>query len=56
MKKNMIGRVSAMTMAGAMMFGGMQIPALAATADMTGWYSFRKCWKCRMRRAQVCQM
>lgn len=33
MKKKMIGRVSAMTVAGVMMFGGMQIPAMAATGD-----------------------
>lgn len=42
MKKNMIGRVSAMTMAGAMMFGGMQIPALAATGDNDGVVQFQK--------------
>lgn len=33
MKKKMIGRVSAMTVAGVMMFGGMQIPTLAANGD-----------------------
>ena len=33
MKKRMIGRVSAMAVAGTMMFGGMQIPAMAATGD-----------------------
>ena len=33
MKKKMIGRVSAMTVAGVMMFGGMQIPAMAATGS-----------------------
>ena len=33
MKKKMIGRVSALTVAGVMMFGGMQIPAMAATGD-----------------------
>lgn len=33
MKKKMIGRVSAMAVAGTMMFGGMQIPAMAATGD-----------------------
>ena len=42
MKKKMIGRVSAMTMAGAMMFGGMQIPALAATGDNDGVVQFQK--------------
>ena len=42
MKKKMIGRVSAMAVAGTMMFGGMQIPALAATGDNDGVVQFRK--------------
>ena len=33
MKKKMIGRVSALTVPGGMMFGGMQIPAKPATRD-----------------------
>ena len=33
MKKKMIGRVSALKVAGVMMFGGMKIPAMAATGD-----------------------
>ena len=42
MKKKMIGRVSAMAVAGTMMFGGMQIPALAATGDNDGVVQFQK--------------